>query len=78
MRWDKPKHGKLGNSEIFLEHITTLLKNLLIKNVNYENSYYANQYGKPFELIKDTQERASYILGEIEETKHLIEEEDDR
>lgn len=58
--------------EIFLEHITTLINNLLIKNINYDNGYYHKEGKYISDVIGDTKERAIYILEEIENTKHLI------
>lgn len=67
----------LNPSEEFLDHIVTMIKNLLMDNVNYTNGYY---HGLKFphngidEMIRDTKDRAKHILDHIEATKHLIEE----
>lgn len=68
---------ELPPHKVFLEHITALIKNLLINNPNYNNSHYwVNPGGgRNFsKLLKETIERAGYLLEEIEKTKHLIEE----
>ena len=67
------------DAEAFIEHIKTLIKNLLINNVNYTNRYYYKLNFAIDELIKDTKERGRWVLEQIEQTKHLIgvEEEDE-
>lgn len=66
----KPRR-KIPNHEVFLTHLTLLINNLLIHNVNYVNSYYMAQ--SKSDLLDATKERAQHILDEIEKTKHLIE-----
>lgn len=63
---------RIPNHEVFLMHLTTLINNLLIYNVNYVNSYYMAQ--SKSDLLDATKERAQHILDEIEKTKHLIED----
>jgi hypothetical protein len=75
------KHRKVPEpEEIFLNGIKTLLKNLLITNVNYTNGYYARGFtwNTINELITDTQERAGYILERIEQTEHLVIDHEER
>jgi hypothetical protein len=62
----EPRKGE----EIFLEHISTLIRNLLVTNVNYTNGHYVRTSN--YDVIVDTKERANYILEEMERTKHLI------
>ena len=61
-----------SNSEVFLIHITSLINNLLIENVNYTNGFYERD--RMADLLVDTKERAGYILREVERTKHLVED----
>jgi len=65
---------ELNPNKIFYEHIETLIKNLLIDNKNYSNGHYFDLNGQVFhfKLLKDTKERANYILKEMKQTKHLI------
>ena len=56
--------------QVFYNHITTLIKNLLINNPNYNNKHFWNL--EKHELKYETIERAEYILTEMEKTKHLI------
>ncbi len=66
------KHRKMPEpEEIFLNGIKTLLKNLLITNVNYTNGHYPYSCST-IRMIADTKERAGYILERIEETEHLV------
>jgi len=69
MRTNKP-----SPEEVFYNSLYNLIHNLLIANPNYENGYHYN--GTVGDLIRETKERASYILGRMEETKHLIIDED--
>lgn len=72
---DKQVSGgrKAPTSEwIFYHHIKSLIKNLLVTNVNYSNKYFMDEHYTIFNLKKDTIERANYVLEEIEKTKHLI------
>lgn len=62
--------NKRKDEEVFYDHIEALIKNLLVTNINYKNGYYANK--STFDVIADTQERGEYILGQLEQTKHLI------
>jgi len=56
--------------QLFYDRISTLINNLLIDNINYKTGYYYNRgRGK---LMEDTIERATYILHEMDEIKHLI------
>ena len=63
-----------SNEIIFYDKLKTLITNLLISNKNYTNGYYSNHswdhdvHG----LVRDTQERARYILNTMDEIKHLI------
>jgi hypothetical protein len=50
----------ISREEVFLEHITKLIRNLLIDNPNYKGNYYSKMYW--LDIIKDTKERANYIL----------------
>lgn len=61
----------LTPEKLFINRISTLIRNLLINNPNYEGKYGAER--SKFDLLQDTKERANYILEEIENTKHLIE-----
>jgi len=62
--------------EVFLTLIKTLINNLLINNVNYENSYFRSEYYTKYDLLKDTTKRAHLILKCIENNEHLLEEPD--
>lgn len=68
--------AKINPEEIFYNHIKKVITNLLIDNPNYKNGYYHYEgcpgSGMKGDLLKDTKEHASYILKELENTKHLI------
>jgi hypothetical protein len=73
---DPPKEHKrkyrLTNEELFRDNIKKLIRNLLVKNVNYTNGYYPYPHTGEQDIKKDTIERANYILEEIDRTEHLI------
>jgi len=69
---ESKRRSKEG-SDIFLKHIITLIKNLLIDNKNYHNDYFNNPGYTAYNLRHDTIERANFILEEIDKTKHLVE-----
>ncbi|MFA5395441.1 MAG: hypothetical protein WC346_05405 [Methanogenium sp.] len=56
--------------KVFYDHIFSLIKNLLIDNINYKTCYYSDK--SVYDLKEDTKERSNYILAEMEKTKHLI------
>jgi hypothetical protein len=59
--------------DVFLAHIKSLIRNLLIDNVNYTNSYYWSSGSfDSHKFITDTKKRAEYILEQIDETDHLV------
>lgn len=58
--------------QIFLRDVKTLIKNLLIDNPNYSNGYYQREGWDRPNLLKDTKERAQYILDRIDQTSHLV------
>jgi hypothetical protein len=60
--------------EVFYNHVRMLLRNLFVSNRNYDNGYYSNK--TRYDIIQDTKERAIYILGVMEEEKHLLNLED--
>ena len=64
------KEQRLSPEEIFLKDIRTLINNLLINNVNYTNGYYG--FNDTYKVIKDTQDRAKYILDRIDAIDHLV------
>jgi len=68
------RRSRSSPEDIFLQNIKSLINNLLIDNPNYKNDYYfkdSNTMGT-FDLIKDTKERAKYILERIDEIDHLV------
>ena len=66
---------RLSPEKIFLDAVSKTIKNLLINNPNYTNNYYDKK--NAWDVIRDTKERASFILEKIEEIKHLIIPDDD-
>lgn len=64
--------------DIFLKDVRTLITNLLIDNPNYKSDYYFKDNNSHFnenntmKLIKDTKDRAKYILERIDSIEHLI------
>lgn len=65
----------LRPEDIFYNRIYRLIDNLLIKNKNYDNSFYrGNSMYPTTSLLEDTKERAKYILEEMENMKHLLED----
>lgn len=59
--------------KLFVDNLSYLIKNLFLDNKNFSNNYYHRQTKD--ELLKDVQDSARYILGEIERTKHLVDPE---
>lgn len=65
------KRNKYKSSEeIFLDHITSLIQKLLIDNKNYRNGHCTSM--SSWDAIDYIKRNATYILNEIENTKHLI------
>ena len=60
----------ISESELFLRDINGVIKNLLITNINYSNNYYSSE--DIWEFMKDTIERAKYVLNRIDQLKHLL------
>ncbi len=60
--------------EIFLNDVRSLIKNLLIDNPNYKGDYYFQESDimNTLKLMKDTKERAAYILERIDRIEHLV------
>lgn len=60
--------------QLFLKEIKTLINNLLIENPNYKNNYYFQESdaSNTLKLLKDTKERASYVLERIKQIEHLV------
>jgi len=56
-----------NNDEInlFYKDIESLIKNLLIQNINYSNGYFHNPNYSKYDLLKDTKDRAEYILQRL-------------
>lgn len=66
--------SRLSPEEIFLKDIKSLINNLLIDNPNYKNDYYfkGSYTMNILKLIKDTKNRAKYILERIDDIEHLV------
>ncbi len=60
--------------DVFLKDIKDLVRNLLIDNPNYDNGHYYKDTTvfNTIQLIKDTKERAKYILERIDALEHLV------
>lgn len=67
-------------ADVFLDHLKTMVKNLLINNSNYTTGYYYDlQKTRGIgldEMIRDTKDRANHILEYIEMADHLVKEPD--
>ncbi len=61
--------------QVFTDHISRLIRNLLVKNKNFVNGHYSGSDGA-YRLIKDVQDMGNHILEQIDRTKHLVEEPD--
>ena len=51
-----------------------MINNFFIDNPNYTNDYYFNESDtmNTLKLIRDTKDRARYILNRIDEIEHLV------
>lgn len=62
--------------QIFYNKVQNMIKNLLIDNPNYKNGYYTadgcESSHMKGDLLKETKEKAQYILEEMHAIKHLI------
>ena len=68
------RRSRLSPEDIFLKDIKSLINNLLIDNPNYKNDYYFKESDtmNTIKLIKDTKDRAKYILERIDNIDHLV------
>ena len=66
----KKKRKLIKTEKVFYDAITSLIKNLLINNPNYNNGYYNDKTILDFKL--ETIERSNHILTKLKEIKHLI------
>ncbi len=68
------RRSRLSPEDIFLKDIKSLINNLLIDNPNYNNDYYFEESDtrNTLKLIKDTKERAKFILERIDNIDHLV------
>jgi len=68
------RRSRLSPEDIFLKDIKSLINNLLIDNPNYKNDYYFKESDtmNTLKLIKDTKDRAEYILERIDKIDHLV------
>ncbi len=75
MKEIKPKLRNIPSPEdIFLLDIKRMIKNLLIDNPNYKSDYYFKESDTMncIKLMRETKDRAQYILNRIDEIDHLI------
>jgi len=68
------RRSRLSPEDIFLKDIKSLINNILIDNPNYKNDYYFKESDtmNTLKLIKDTKDRAEYILERIDNIDHLV------
>ena len=68
------RRSRLSPEDIFLKDIKSLINNFFIDNPNYNNDYYFKESDtmNTLKLIKDTKERAKYILERIDNIDHLV------
>lgn len=71
LKFDLPVNKYVLPEDVFLKTLKDLITNLLIENPNYKGSYYFDGEGK-HTLLKDTKDRAEYILKRIDEMAHLL------
>ena len=68
------RRSRLSPEDIFLKDIKSLINNFFIDNPNYNNDYYFKESDtmNTLKLIKDTKDRAKYILERIDNIDHLV------
>ncbi len=68
------KSSRMSPEDIFLKEIKSLINNFFIDNPNYDTDYYfkESETMNTLKLIKDTKERAKYILERIDNIDHLV------
>ena len=66
--------NRLSPEDIFLMDVKRMIRNLLIDNPNYKSDYYFKESDTMncLKLMRETKERAQYILNRIDEIDHLI------
>lgn len=68
------RRSRLSPEDIFLKDIKSLINNFFVDNPNYNNDYYFKESDtmNTLRLIKDTKDRAKYILERIDNIDHLV------